>query len=246
VDAAANIAKQFVREGVLMHTRDVSGKDDPILINGGTEAAFEVVVLTNELTASASEILTGALQDYKVAKVIGTKTYGKGVVQSVWPLSAGGYLKITYEEYFTPNQHQVHKLGIKPDLNVEGYTPQLITGLYEAGITELALTIKKDTVKINGLELLGSVDVIREGSKVYLPAKLLAAAVNGKVHYNPSNKLLTVAKGLQKGNYKLQAQGVKVKAGISYIELGLFKKAFNQLSWSQTESGVQVQIKEVK
>ena len=78
-----------------------------------------VVVLVNDYTASASEILTGILKDYKLATVIGTKTYGKGVIQNVYQdilgEGSGVALKITTAEYFTPNGNRVHKEGIEPD-----------------------------------------------------------------------------------------------------------------------------------
>ena len=82
-----------------------------------------VVVLVNEYTASASEILTGILKDYGVAKVIGTQTYGKGVIQEVYPdvlgEKIGGALKVTVSEYFTPNGNKINKVGITPDEEVE-------------------------------------------------------------------------------------------------------------------------------
>lgn len=78
-----------------------------------------IVVLTNEYTASASEILAGALKDHQVAKVVGTKTYGKGVIQEVFKLTDGSAIKMTVEEYYTPNNQKINKVGITPDEVVE-------------------------------------------------------------------------------------------------------------------------------
>jgi carboxyl-terminal processing protease len=78
-----------------------------------------IVVLVNENTASASEMLTGALQDNQKAKVVGTTTYGKGVIQELYTLKDGSGLKITIKEYYTPNKNKINKTGIKPDYEVE-------------------------------------------------------------------------------------------------------------------------------
>lgn len=78
----------------------------------------DLVVLVNEYSASASEILVGALKDNKRAKVVGTKTYGKGVIQSVFMLKDGSALKLTVEEYYTPNETKINKVGITPDYEV--------------------------------------------------------------------------------------------------------------------------------
>lgn len=80
---------------------------------------ISIVVLANENSASASEILIGALKDNNVAKIIGTKTYGKGVMQEIIPVKSGGALKLTIEEFRTPNGNEINKKGIEPDIEVE-------------------------------------------------------------------------------------------------------------------------------
>lgn len=80
---------------------------------------MKTVVLVNASTASASEITAGALQDYKKAKVVGEKTYGKGVVQQLFNLSGGTVLKVTTAEWYTPNERSINGEGIKPDVEVE-------------------------------------------------------------------------------------------------------------------------------
>lgn len=78
-----------------------------------------IVVLTNENSASASEILAGALKDLNKATIVGTKTYGKGVIQQILKLTNGAGLKLTIEEYFTPNKNKINQVGIEPDHVVE-------------------------------------------------------------------------------------------------------------------------------
>ena len=86
--------------------------DDPII-------NMPIVVLTNGNTASSSEILAGALKDHGKATIVGTKTYGKGVIQQIITLSDGSGLKITSEKYLTPNRTEINKVGIEPDEEVE-------------------------------------------------------------------------------------------------------------------------------
>lgn len=80
---------------------------------------LKVVILANENSASASEIFVGALKDNGIAKIVGTKTYGKGVMQEVVKLSTGGALKVTIEEFKTPNGDTINKKGIEPDIEIE-------------------------------------------------------------------------------------------------------------------------------
>ena len=80
---------------------------------------MKTIVLVNGSTASASEIVAGALQDYKKATIVGEKTYGKGVVQSLYNLSDGATLKVTTAEWYTPEGRSINKTGISPDVEVE-------------------------------------------------------------------------------------------------------------------------------
>jgi carboxyl-terminal processing protease len=80
---------------------------------------MKTIVLVNGSTASASEIVAGALQDYKKATILGETTYGKGVVQNLYDLSGGTVLKVTTAEWYTPEDRSINKTGIKPDVEVE-------------------------------------------------------------------------------------------------------------------------------
>ena len=120
VDEALEIADYVaVKDSVLLYEVDKNDKEtvrkaktDPII-------NMPIIILTNENTASASEILAGALKDLGKAKIVGTKTYGKGVIQQILKLNDGSGLKITIEEYQTPNRNKINKVGIEPDENVE-------------------------------------------------------------------------------------------------------------------------------
>ena len=120
VDQALEIADYIVpKDSVLLYEVDKNNKEtvrkaktDPII-------NMPIIILTNENTASASEILAGALKDLGKAKIVGTKTYGKGVIQQILKLSDGSGLKITIEEYQTPNRNKINEVGIEPDEKVE-------------------------------------------------------------------------------------------------------------------------------
>ena len=124
VDSALNIADMFVDSGkALLITEDKNGNRYTQSSKNSKEIDMPVVVLVNEYTASASEILTGILKDYKLATIVGTTTYGKGVIQEVYPdvlgKDIGGALKVTVSEYFTANGNKINKVGIEPDEKVE-------------------------------------------------------------------------------------------------------------------------------
>ncbi|MGM9977944.1 MAG: S41 family peptidase [Clostridium sp.] len=118
---AAKIASEFIpKDKIITYTIDKYEKREDVKSIGGSAEGMPLVVLTDGYTASASEIVTGALRDYKVATIVGTKTYGKGVVQVPFELKSGdGGLKVTISKYYTPNGENINKVGISPDYEVE-------------------------------------------------------------------------------------------------------------------------------
>ena len=120
VDEALKIAYYFTdKDKTLLITIDKKDKEEIRKAKTEKQINVPVVILINGNTASASEILTGALRDNIGAKVVGTKSYGKGVIQEVLSLSNGSGIKVTTNEYFTPNKTKIHKVGIEPDEVVE-------------------------------------------------------------------------------------------------------------------------------
>jgi len=120
VDEATNIADLFTnKDSSLLITVDKNNNEE--ITKSKTEKYIDmpVIILTNSNTASASEILTGALKDNKIAKVVGTTSYGKGVIQNLLTLTDGSGIKITTNEYYTPNRTKINKVGITPDEQVE-------------------------------------------------------------------------------------------------------------------------------
>lgn len=120
VDEALKIADYFIPKGEnLLITVDANGNKEYSKAENDPIIDCEIIVLSNEYSASASEILLGALKDSGKAKSVGTKTFGKGVIQSVYLLEDNSALKLTVNEYFTPNETKINKVGIEPDYEVE-------------------------------------------------------------------------------------------------------------------------------
>lgn len=118
LDACAKIADEFLDEGVIVYTETKTGERSYYRSNKA-HTKLPMVLLVNEGSASASEILAGAIKDYGRGELIGTTTFGKGIVQNIKQLEDGSGLKLTVSEYFTPNGINIHKVGIEPDIAVE-------------------------------------------------------------------------------------------------------------------------------
>ena len=124
LDSSVNIASWFIKEGGIIVSEDYGAKQDrDIYISKGydllKDKKFKMVVLINKGSASASEILTGALQEHKIATVIGEKSFGKGSVQEVIPVNNETSIKITVANWLTPNGNSISKQGINPDIIVK-------------------------------------------------------------------------------------------------------------------------------
>ena len=118
VEVSVEIADMLLGEGVVTYTEDREGNKNYYKSNTGA-TNLPYVVLVNGGTASASEIITAAIQDNEGGKIIGTTTYGKGIIQSIEKLSNGDAVKLTIMQYFSPKGNIIHKVGIKPDVEVE-------------------------------------------------------------------------------------------------------------------------------
>lgn len=118
LSTVVNLLDQVLPEGLLVYVEDKYGNRDEYTSDAAC-LDIPIVVLTNENSASASEIFAGALKDYNYATLVGKTTYGKGIVQNIIRLSDGDAIKITTAKYFTPNGNDIHKVGVVPDVEVE-------------------------------------------------------------------------------------------------------------------------------
>jgi len=119
LQAVCDIARQILPKGIIVYTVDKNGEREDYTCDGAHEIDIPVVVLVNQYSASASEILSGAIKDYKLGKLVGMTTFGKGIVQRVFDLNDGTAVKLTVSNYYTPNGNNIHGIGIEPDIEVE-------------------------------------------------------------------------------------------------------------------------------
>lgn len=115
LSTVTEIARQLLPEGLIVYTEDREGNRTEYSCDGAREFKQPLVVLINGYSASASEILAGAIKDYGTGTLLGTTTYGKGIVQRVLSMSDGTALKLTVSTYFTPKGNNIHGIGIEPD-----------------------------------------------------------------------------------------------------------------------------------
>ena len=144
LDAVCEIADELLPEGLIVYTEYSDG--ERVDRNSDAEwADVPMAVLINGASASASEILSGALQDHGVATIVGTQSYGKGIVQSVLDLQDGTALKLTSAKYYTPKGNNIHGVGITPDVEID---------LPEELKTEVTLSLEEDVQLQKAIEVL--------------------------------------------------------------------------------------------
>lgn len=114
--SVCDILREILPEGLIVYTEDKYGNREEETCDGKHQLDMPLAVLVNENSASASEIFAGAVQDHEVGTIVGTTTYGKGVVQELRQLSDGSAVKLTVSNYYTPNGNSINKVGIKPDV----------------------------------------------------------------------------------------------------------------------------------
>ena len=117
--SVCDILREILPEGLIVYTEDKYGNREEETCDGKHQLDMPLAVLVNENSASASEIFAGAVQDHEVGTIVGTTTYGKGVVQELRQLSDGSAVKLTVSNYYTPNGNSINKVGIKPDVGVK-------------------------------------------------------------------------------------------------------------------------------
>ncbi|HKM22802.1 MAG TPA: S41 family peptidase [Lachnospiraceae bacterium] len=119
LDTVVKIADLLLPKGLVVYTEDKNGARTEFTSDASQVVEMPLVVLIDGNSASAAEILAGSIQDYKIGTLLGTTTYGKGVVQQVIPLGDGTGVKVTISKYFTPNGNDIDGIGIEPDVELE-------------------------------------------------------------------------------------------------------------------------------
>lgn len=129
LSTVCDIARMILPKGLIVYTEDKYGERVEYTCDGSQKIEVPLVVLTNGYSASASEILAGAVKDYEIGTLVGTTTYGKGIVQKVINLSDGSAVKLTVSTYYTPKGNNIHKVGVAPDVEVEFDAEQYAAGV---------------------------------------------------------------------------------------------------------------------
>lgn len=145
LDIVCDIADMLLPKGTIMYMEYKDGKQE-VFSSDADELDMPMAVLINENSASASEVLTGALKDYDKAVIVGKKSYGKGIVQSVFPLPDGSGISMTVARYFTPKGVCIHEIGIEPDVEVdapEGYEEYYASEIPREEDTQLQRAIEE-------------------------------------------------------------------------------------------------------
>ena len=119
VSSVCAILDRLLPEGLIVYTEDKYGNREEEFSDAENYFDKPMAVLVNGNSASASEIFAGAIKDYGIGTLVGTTTYGKGIVQKIYPLSDGTAVKLTVSKYYTPNGNNIHGTGIEPDVTVE-------------------------------------------------------------------------------------------------------------------------------
>ncbi len=155
LDQTVNMCSQFIPKNKnIVYTEDKNGNRKDYNSVGGIAEGLPLTILIDEGSASASEIFTGAIKDYKLGTLVGTKTFGKGVVQTTFYRDRDGFrdgtaLKVTISKYYTPNGQNIHGIGIEPDILVE-YPEELKGKSYDKSVDpqfEKALEVAKEKIK---------------------------------------------------------------------------------------------------
>lgn len=219
VDTAQKIAGLFMKKGVLANMRDRDGRNTPLEVIGDSKS-YPVTMLVNGNSASASELLAGALQDYGIAKLVGTQTYGKGVVQSIITLQSGGVLKLTIRQYFTPKGRTVDKVGLTPDIVVDDPGSQLVEAFRAAGGRKVELTASADVVTMAGIRTSEPSAALKNDKGVwYVNIRLGASIAGATLKYDSAKRVFTLTKGKVVRTIRSNDSRLLVKDGRTMIDV---------------------------
>ncbi len=141
LDTVVGMLKYMLPDGLIVYTEDKQGNRKEYKGQDNDEFNLPLAVIVNGNSASASEIFVGAIQDYGKGTIIGTQTYGKGIVQTVKPLTDGSAIKFTIAKYFTPKGQDIHGKGVTPDMVVEYYTDADVDTQLDAAIKNVEAQI---------------------------------------------------------------------------------------------------------
>ncbi|WP_232695346.1 S41 family peptidase [Brevibacillus daliensis] len=219
--SAQEIASLFMEEGILMYTTNRNDVEVATWIRNGRPVSYPVRILINDQTASASEMLAGALRDNQVAKLVGTTSYGKGVAQNILPLVTGdSALKVTLHEYLTPKKQKVNEIGLTPDIISNDVIGQVVDALYSMG--EKRIEIKQ----------ISAGEVVVNGVPFFTPKPIVTQTTNGmQIRSELLDSLL---------------QKPKNKVATEYVPLVATNTADMSVSWKKDQDQIVIVSQKIK
>jgi carboxyl-terminal processing protease len=243
LDSVLEVSKQFIKEGRLLYTTDRNGTKESIDITNGYSINVPVTVLTDSNSASAAEVFAGAMQDYKKAVIVGSRTFGKGSVQQLIPLETGGGLRLTIEHYLTPMGHEVNQIGIRPDRLVAHPLQQTVVAMKAVGANSFRIRLGAYETEINRAIFETVVPIVRENGRTYVQSTALAALADGTVAWDGTKRQVFL-QGLQrKGIFGIN-NGLLLKDGASYIALDAFTRVFTNVTVQSATDSVVLEMKQ--
>ncbi len=150
VSSVCAILDRLLPEGLIVYTEDKYGNREEETSDAEHYFDKPLAVLVNGNSASASEIFAGAVKDYGIGTLVGTKTFGKGIVQKIYPLHDGTAVKLTVSKYYTPKGNNIHEIGIEPDVEVELYEElkkEVLVPLEEDNQLQKAIEVLKEEIE---------------------------------------------------------------------------------------------------
>lgn len=243
LDATLDLAQYFIPNRVLLREVDRFGRQTPFSTKNDSQnpdlfVDVPVVILVNEQSASAAEVFAAALRDYKKATLAGTKTYGKGSVQQLFPLVNDYVLKLTVRKYVTPLGKAVDGVGIVPQHQVDFAPAQLIRAMQLTGVKKLKIAIDEQQVMlINGVASLERVKLIREKGNIYAPARLAAALLNNAQVSAPKKGTLQIRHAAGVATFD-GASGLITREGTNYLNLASLVKRVPQLKYGKSANQI--------
>lgn len=199
IHSAVSVSSNFIsQDKIVASTFNRNGERKEYLAEWNNDVIEDmpIVILVNENTASAAELVAGAMQDYGLATLIGGQTFGKGTVQVIVPLETGGALKITVAKYYTPLDREINGVGLSPDIQV--LTPGLSLAVAKgclngASGNTIVFDLDKEVVMVNGVTDIDG-RVIRRQEGTYLPLRPLFESMGYQVDWQPVPGAVEVAK----------------------------------------------------
>lgn len=249
IEIAKKLAGHFIQNGIFMFEKKQGASEPkPLEIKDGQRLDLPTIILMNEDSASASEMFAGFMQDHKLATIIGTRSYGKGVAQQIFPLISGGSLKVTSMEWLTPEKHEVNDVGIKPDIEVNGEIEPLIRAMLALGTPQLDLKLTDTLTQVNGVDWPVNIPFKKIKESYYVPARLLAALAEGDINWDGVNRVVSIKSKISTTSYPVSVSSTMtgdafLSDGMSWIRLEAFQEQLPALSWTTEDHNLQLHVK---